>query len=181
MSVSRTSSQICWPSRDSTWTSGRPGAARSPTSTMVLTTRAAKGALTTDSEATEEAARTAPSACSTAPGGLLVLHPGHVELELGGGVFGVERLVPLEVAFGEGEAGLGLGEGAGGLGELSVTRLRLDLDEGLTLGDGGAGADLDRHDRTHHAARNRGLADRLDGAPNLDGGGVRRRSPPRPG
>ncbi len=55
------------PAADSSITSGRPGAAKSPGSTIRAEIRPANGAATRDSRATDEAASTAPSPCWTAP------------------------------------------------------------------------------------------------------------------
>jgi len=109
---------------------GGPGR-QSPSSTRVLTTRPAKGARTTDSSATEAAACTAPRLGDRSLGALEV-HARHVELEVGGGGVGVQRLVPPVVALGEREGSLGLGESSGRLSELAVAGRRLDLQELLT-------------------------------------------------
>ena len=60
---------------------------------------------------------------------LLVLHPRHVQLQLGAGVLPSQLLEPLMVPFGEREGRLRLGQGAAGLGLLALRRLRVDLDE----------------------------------------------------
>ncbi len=154
MSASRTVSQICCPPRDSTRTRGRPGAARSPTSTRVSTTRPAKGARTTDSPATEVAALDRALGLLDGALGLLVLHSRHVQLEVGGGAFSAAGPRSAGSCVRPGQGRPGPGPGRPGLGQLSLAGLGLDLQQRLALGDRRAGGDVDGHHRSHDPAGN---------------------------
>ena len=96
--------------------------------------------------------------------GLLVLHPGHVELERRGRVRRREGLVAFVVAFGEGEGRARLRGRALGLGLLALRRLRVDLDEDVAGLDGLADARGDGDDVRHDARGDGGGAIGGDGA-----------------
>jgi hypothetical protein len=100
--------------------------------------------------------------------GLLVLHRGHIELELGGGIVVVESLESRQIPFGQGKGRLGLSKRATGLSELAGGGLGLDLEQDLVCGDDNPGAHVELDDRTHRPARNGRLAGGLDDAAELD-------------
>ena len=123
--LSGTASASRRPWSDSSITSGRPGAARSPTSTSRAATRPANGATTRDSRATDAAAldralrllapRPWPARTACAPCRARARRPAPL---------GCERLEALVVALGQRQRGLRLRESAARLGLLPARGLR---------------------------------------------------------